>query len=93
VPNNTRSLYRVVSYLPLLFSGGLIPDFNNAVSATRSQVFQTLGILCQTVHAIYVAGLEVAQEGLREHSFHLGSGQGPCVFARAFERMLCSKAY
>ena len=74
--------------LPLLLPGGEVPHLDHAVTAAAGKALERVGVLGKRVDAVYVARLEVAQEGLREHALHLGRIEGPRVLAGALEGML-----
>ena len=73
--------------LPFLLPACKVPDFDDAVSTSTGKVLERIGVFCERVHAVYMARLEIAKEGLRKHALNFCRIQGSGVFARAFERV------
>ena len=74
--------------LPPLLPTREVPYFYNTVTTATGEVLEGVGVLGERVDTVHMAGLEVAQEGLREHALDLGRIERSCVLAGAFERVL-----
>ena len=74
--------------LPLLFSTGEVPYFYNTITTATGEMLKRVRVLSERVNTVHMAGLEVSQEGLREHALDLGRIECSCVLACSLERML-----
>ena len=70
-----------------LFLTREIPDLNNTVAATASEVVKTLRVFSHCIDAINVSIPQLRDEGRSKHPIKLGGIEGSCIFSRSFERM------
>lgn len=73
--------------LPLLLPAGKVPDLDDAVATATGEMLEGVGVLGEGVYTVYVARLEIAEEGLRKHALDFCRIEGSGVFARTFKRM------
>jgi hypothetical protein len=74
--------------LPLLLPAREVPNFDNTIATAAGKVLEGVGVLCEGVDTVNVAGRKVADERLRKHALDLGRIQGSRVLAGALKRVL-----
>ena len=66
---------------------GEIPDLNNSVTATASEVIKTLWVFSHCIDAIDMSIPQLRDEGRSKHPIELGGIEGSCIFPSPFEWM------